>query len=429
MLLEVVTCWRADGREISMREFPLERALSLGETVRAEEIVLGVPDGREVTVLLNATPILSAEGAVESVVVNMQDMAAVEELERLRAEFLAMVSHELRGPLISIKGSAATVLGSAVELDPAVIRQFFRIIDDQVDHLNHLVSDLLDVARIETGTLAVSPEPADPGVLLDRARSTFASAGGRSNLAIDIDPDLPRGMADRRRIVQVLTNLLSNAARNSPESSVIRVTAERKGVHVAVSVADEGRGIPAESLPHLFRKFSRVETGKHEGDTGLGLAICQDPSGPTEAGGVRTVEALHPGRPDHRLQRTHGKPGRSTRAAGGNGIQDALRTLNPRRAGGDLRPPIEPRLGRRRRRGHAAHAHHRKQTPPNARGTSRPPHLYLHRAPRRLPDAKERNTNHETLSKVLNVGGVAVPNRSQFRGDLGVTPVRRKSRY
>ena len=168
--------------------------------MRAEEIVLQVPDGRSVTVLLNATPILAEEGTVESVVVTMQDMAAVEELERLRAEFLATVSHELRTPLTSIKGSAATALGSAADLDPAVTRQFFRIIEDQADHMHGLVSDLLDVARIETGTLAVSPEPAEAPVLVDRARNVFISAGGRNSLAIDIEPALPLVMADRSSV-------------------------------------------------------------------------------------------------------------------------------------------------------------------------------------------------------------------------------------
>ena len=245
-LLDVLTFRRADGREISLREFPLAEALSTGETVRAEEIVIGVPDGRSVSVLLNATAIRSEEGQVESVVVTLQDMTALEELDRLRAEFLGMVSHELRAPLTSIKGSAATVLGSSADLDPAVVRQFFRIIDEQADHMHDLVADLLDVARIETGTLPVTPEPAEVAVLVDRARSTFTSAGGRNNLAIDIPPDLPLVMADRRRIVQVVGNLLSNAAKHSSESSVITVTAVRGDVHVAVSVADEGRG-------HTFR--------------------------------------------------------------------------------------------------------------------------------------------------------------------------------
>ena len=224
--------------------------------MRAEEIVIGVPDGRSVTVLLNATPIMSDEGEVESVVVTLQDMTAVEEHERLRAEFLGMVSHELRAPLTSIKGSAATVLGSAIDLDPAVVRQFFRIIEDQADHMHGLVADLLDVARIETGTLTVNPEPAEVAVLVDRARNAFTSAGGRNNLAIDIEPGLPLVMADRLRIVQVLGNLLSNAARHSPESSVIRISAVREEVHVAFSVADEGRGAyPPSGCPTCSRSF------------------------------------------------------------------------------------------------------------------------------------------------------------------------------
>ena len=274
-LLTVVTFKRADGREVSLREFPMAEILTAAERVRAEEIVLEVPDGRSVTALINVTPILSDEGTVESVVVTLQDMADVEEQERLRAEFLAMVSHELRIPLTSIKGSASTIMDSGMDLDPAVVRQFVRIIRDQADHMNALVADLLDVARIETGSLAVSPEPADVAVLVDRARNAFKSAGGRNYLAIDIEPGLPLVMADRRRMVQVLGNLLSNAARHSPEPSVIRVSARRYGVYAAVSVADEGRGIPAESLSDLFRKFSRAQTEEQGGHTGLGLAICE----------------------------------------------------------------------------------------------------------------------------------------------------------
>ncbi|MDE2745760.1 MAG: response regulator [Chloroflexota bacterium] len=283
-LLEVVICKRADGREISLREFQMTQLLSIGETVRAEEIVLRVDDGRSVTVLLNATPIVSEQGVVESVVVTLQDMAEVEELEHLRAEFLAMVSHELRAPLSTIKGSAMTVLDSAVDLDPAVVRQFVRIIGEQADHLNGLVSDLLDVARIQTGELPVFPEPAEAAVLVDRARTAFANAGGNNPLQIDIEPNLPLVMADRRRVVQVLVNLLNNAGRNSPEGSVVAVSAARDDVHLAISVLDRGRGIPADSLPHLFRKFSRAQPEDQGGDTGLGLAICK---GIVEAHGGR----------------------------------------------------------------------------------------------------------------------------------------------
>ena len=283
-LLGVVTLRRADGREVSLQDFPMSELLGAGETVRAEEIVLRVPGGRSVSALLNATPIRSEDGAVESFVVTLQDLTPLDEAERLRADFLAMVSHELLAPLTSIKGSAATLLGSATDMEPSLARQFFRIIEDQADHMKELVSDLLDVARIETGALPVSPEPAEVSRLVDRARSAFGNAGGQHPLEMDVAAGLPLVLADQRRIVQVLLNLLTNAARHSPPDSAIRVSAVRNGVHVAVSVADEGRGIPSDRLPHLFGKFSGTDEGEQVGNTGLGLAICK---GIVEAHGGR----------------------------------------------------------------------------------------------------------------------------------------------
>ena len=283
-LLGTLSCRRADGREVSLREWPLAEMLSAGETVRAEEITLSVPDGRSVTALLNATPIRDGDGQVEACVVTLQDLTPLEEQERLRAEFLGMVSHELRTPLTSIRGSATAVLDSATELDPAELRQFMRIIVDQADTMRDLIGDLLDVARIETGTLPISPEPDQVAVLVDRARNAFLSAGGRHNLDIDLASDLPPVSADRPRIVQVIGNLLSNAARNSPVSSPIRVATALEDGHVAFTVADEGRGIPSEELPGLFRRFAGSGNEDRGGDTGLGLAICK---GIVEAHGGR----------------------------------------------------------------------------------------------------------------------------------------------
>ena len=274
--LNVLTFRRSDGREVSLEEFSVAEALSEGETVRAEEIVLRVPDGRSVTVLLNATPILSEEGGIASYVVTLQDLAPLEEQERLRAEFLAMVSHELRTPLAAVKGSADTLLEA--DLDPAEMRQFHQIIRDQSDAMRELIGDLLDVARIETGTLPVQPVLANMAEMVDEARVRFLKGNGREALHVELAPNLPPVMADRRRIVQVLGNLLNNAAAYSPEGSPVTVSVVPEGLHVAVSVADEGRGIPAEQLPHLFRKFSRHEgAGRGSGiaGSGLGLAICK----------------------------------------------------------------------------------------------------------------------------------------------------------
>ena len=286
-LLEVITCRRADGREVSLADFPIARQMSSAETVRTEEMTLSVPDGRSVTTLVNATPIQAADGAVESMVVTLQDLAPLEEMERMRAEFLTVVSHELRTPLISIKGSTATVLGASPAPDRAEMLQFFRVIDQQADHMRGLIGELLDHGRIVTGTLSVSPEPAEVAALADQARTTFLSGGGRHALRIDLPEDLPLVLADPPRVVQVLGNLLSNAARHSPESAPIAVSAVREAGHVAISVTDRGGGVPAERLPHLFRKHPQAAGG--DGDrgsagAGLGLAISR---GLVEAHGGR----------------------------------------------------------------------------------------------------------------------------------------------
>ena len=286
-LLNEITCRRADGREIALDQLPLSGELAGAETVRVEEIVLSTPDGRSVTTLINATPIRAEDGVVESVVVTMQDLAPLEKMDRMRAEFLSMVSHELRAPLTSIKGSTATVLGASPVFAAAEMLQFFRIIDEQADHMSGLIADLLDAGRIDSGTLSVAPEPSEVGTLVDQARNTFLSSGARHTVLINLAPDLPRVMADPRRIVQVLNNLLSNAARYAPESAPIRVSAVRDGVHVALSVSDEGQGIAPERLAHLFNKYTGVAGGGQDsgpGGSGLGLAICK---GLVEAHGGR----------------------------------------------------------------------------------------------------------------------------------------------
>ena len=286
-LLAALTFRHADGREVALDRFPLMQALKDVGTVRAEEIVVSVPDGRSVSMLVNGTPIHGEDGTVASLVVTMQDLAPLEELDRLRAEFLGMVSHELRAPLASIKGSATTLLNSSAELDPAEMHEFHRIIDEQTEHMLSLISDLLDAGRIDAGTLSISPEPTEVTWVVDQARTAFVSGGSTHMILIDLPPDLPLVLADRRRIVQVLNNLFANAARHSPDSSPIRVAVVRDDLHVAISVTDEGRGIPVEQLPSLFRKYTNL--GSNDGrrglrGSGLGLAICK---GLVEAHGGR----------------------------------------------------------------------------------------------------------------------------------------------
>ena len=285
-ILGMIEFRRMDGTVMPPDEVPFERVLRTGETVSAEELVIVRPSGDRVTTLINATPIRSDEDQLVAVMATIQDITPLEELERLRTDFLGMVSHELRTPLTSIKGSAATVLGASSPLDPAEIRQFFRIIEEQADNMRDLINNLLDLSRIEAGTLSVVAEPTDVSAVIDQARNAFLSGGYRNSVEINLTPSLPRIAADGKRIVQVLHNLFSNASKYSRDWSPIRVTAWLRDAHVVVSVSDEGTGIASEHLPRLFTKFSRIGVGgEHRvGGNGLGLAICR---GIVEAHGGR----------------------------------------------------------------------------------------------------------------------------------------------
>lgn len=285
-----------DGQEMSLAEFVFAQLQPNKGTLRAEELVLSVPGGRSMAVLVNTSLLKMPDDEVKSVLVTLQDLSWMEELEKLRAEFLGMVSHELRSPLTSIQGSASNLRESLNAFSPDEMIQFIRIIEMQAARMRDLIRELLDVARIETGSLSVTPEPYDAARLIDEARNTFLVGGGRDNLSIDLETDLPWVMADKWRTVQVLDNLLSNAAKYSPEPSVIRVSAARDDGRVAFSVADDGRGISADRIPFLFRKFARIhgEEGERQiSGTGLGLAICK---GIVEAHGGRIwAESAGPG--------------------------------------------------------------------------------------------------------------------------------------
>ena len=284
---EVAIYRRTDGKKYEGHERPLARALDRGEVVRAEEIMFDLPDGRTVTTLVNATPIYSDDGSIVSAVAVIQDMTPLEEVERLRNEFLAMVSHELRTPLTTIKGCTSVVLNSTSPPNISELLQYFRMIDEQSDNLRDLVNNLLDMTQIEAGALSVTPEPTDVKALVEEAKLAFVRRVALNPIEVNLASDLPPVAADRQRIVQVLNNLLSNASMYSHAGSPISVGASQDDFYVVISVTDEGRGITANQLPSLFKKFSRSDDEGREPSTageGLGLAICK---GIVEAHGGR----------------------------------------------------------------------------------------------------------------------------------------------
>ncbi len=201
-----------------------------------------------------------------------------DELDRLKDEFVLTASHELRSPLTSVQGFAELLMLDRDSLTPKQV-ETVEIILDNSRHLVRLLNDLLDLARSDAGRLAIKPVSSDPGALVEEAaRSMRAQMAARDQeLELTVEPGLPPIEADRDRIRQVLVNLLTNAHEYCPPGAAIGVEARRDGADVTIEVSDDGPGIPAQQLEHIFERFTRGDAGltQRVGGTGLGLAISK----------------------------------------------------------------------------------------------------------------------------------------------------------
>ncbi|HET7590732.1 MAG TPA: HAMP domain-containing sensor histidine kinase [Solirubrobacterales bacterium] len=201
-----------------------------------------------------------------------------DELDRLKDEFVLTASHELRSPLTSVQGFAELLMLDKDSLTPRQ-RETVEIILDNCRHLVRLLNDLLDLARSDAGRLAIRPQPTEVAPLIeDVVRTMRAQTQAASQtLSEDVQPQLPLIDVEPDRIRQILVNLITNAHEYSPEGASIGVAARAGAAEVEISVIDNGPGIPAEQLEHIFERFTRGDAGltQRVGGTGLGLAISK----------------------------------------------------------------------------------------------------------------------------------------------------------
>ncbi|HEU0165060.1 MAG TPA: ATP-binding protein [Thermomicrobiales bacterium] len=208
----------------------------------------------------------------------------LEQTNELKSALLAAVSHDLRTPLAAIKASATALLDTSVEWDTAARDELLSAIDGETDRLTLMVSNLLDLSRIEGGALRPDKDWHDIGELLADAQVRLLRQTEDHPLTIDVAPDLPVVSFDYVEIAQVVLNLIGNAAKYSPAGSPILVTAQSVGSEVQISVRDHGMGIPPDRLPHIFETFYRAHEHGPVAGSGIGLAICK---GLVEAHGGR----------------------------------------------------------------------------------------------------------------------------------------------
>ncbi len=225
-----------------------------------------------------------------------REAAALRRFTQLQTTFLANVSHELRTPLASIKGFISTLLRPDVQWSEPERREFLQIADREADRLGRLVSDLLDMSRIEVGTLRLDKRHCTLNEVRKTVAATLEQLTARHHLKWSVPRQLPAMLADPQRVGQVITNLVENAAKFSEEGTEIQISAVHQRGMVAISVADQGQGIPPEQLERIFDRFYQLEhraRGQVGGSgTGLGLSICR---GIVEAHGGKIWAESQPG--------------------------------------------------------------------------------------------------------------------------------------
>jgi signal transduction histidine kinase len=206
----------------------------------------------------------------------LQETQSLNEANRLKAELISTLAHEMRTPLTSIKGYSTALLLEDASFSEETQREFLEIIDEECDGLQDLVHDLLESSIIDAGLLRIEPQPVRLPLLAQSVVEDMARRSGEHRLVLDFPSDFPIVEADPQRIAQVLRNLLDNATKYSLGGGLVVVRGEVLQTEVVISVADQGVGLAPEDLNRLFEKFFRAKTGlsRHVVGSGLGLPIA-----------------------------------------------------------------------------------------------------------------------------------------------------------
>lgn len=232
--------------------------------------------GRPIHVRLDSFDVTDKENIPIGRGLILHDITADQELDRMKSSLVSTVSHELRTPLAAIKGYASTLLADDVKWDQGSQREFLSIISDETDRLTGLVNNLLDLSRIEAGSLLLSREECDLEKLIERAAQQ-ANLLIKSRFVVQIESDLPKLFADRPRLETILRNLIENSAKYAGEDSNIQVDVSKQGEQIIFRVSDDGPGIPQDESQKIFESFYQANTSlaRTSSGVGLGLAICQ----------------------------------------------------------------------------------------------------------------------------------------------------------
>lgn len=260
----------------SLQPSPIFATLEDGKVRHVMDGVFWRKDGTILPVEYVSTP-MRQEGAIIGAVITFKDITERQAMEKMKDEFISVVSHELRTPLTSIRGSLGLLSSGLLASSPQKSKRMLDIAMFNCDRLMGLVNNILDLERMHSGQLPMEKHWVNLADLMIQAADEMLPVAEKAGVDLCVVPLEFKVMVDRDRIIQMLTNLLSNSIRFSGANKRIDFSAKRQENHVLISVRDRGRGIPPDKIETIFGRFQQVDASdsRQNGGTGLGLAICR----------------------------------------------------------------------------------------------------------------------------------------------------------
>ena len=220
-------------------------------------------------------PMLSTEGKLLNIIVAVRDITHFRTADEIKSTFISIVSHELRTPVALIKGYASTLRRDDAKWDKSTISDSLAVIEEEADRLSKMIDDLLDASRLQAGGMSLNRADVSLPILAKRIAERFATQSNKHNITTEFPENFPVILADETRILQVISNLISNAIKYAPKGE-IKISGQVRPEQVVICVSDEGPGIEAKDLPHIFDRFYRsTKAVKHTKGAGLGLYLAR----------------------------------------------------------------------------------------------------------------------------------------------------------
>lgn len=221
-------------------------------------------------------PLISEEGNLLNIIATVRDITRFREAEELKSTFISVISHELKTPVALIKGYVGTLRREDANWDREIVKDSLAVIEEEADRLTGLIENLLDASRLQAGGLSISLSDVDLHLISSRIATRFNTQSSIHNIVVDFPENFPVINGDETRLEQVLSNLVSNAIKYSPQGGEIRISGQVRPTQVIICASDEGPGVASEDIPHIFDRFYRSSIAKRTTKgAGLGLYLAR----------------------------------------------------------------------------------------------------------------------------------------------------------